>query len=64
MHGTGRMLLLALVFAAAVLGVWLRFSALDANSTVPTVVKASITPIDIMEKVGKDLRDETPREPF
>ena len=64
MRGTGRMLLLALVFAAAVLGVWLRSSALDANSTVPTVMKASITPIDIMEKVGKDLRDETPREPF
>lgn len=64
MRAIGRMLLLALVFAAAVLGVWLRSSRLDANSTVPTAVKASVAPLDIMEKVGKDLRDETPREPF
>jgi hypothetical protein len=63
MRGTGRILLLALVVVAA-LGMWVGSSPHDANSTVPAAVKASITPIDIMRTVGKDLQDETPREPF
>ncbi len=52
------------VILAAVLAISLRSMSPDAKSTAPAVEKASITPIDIMQKVGKDLRDETPREPF
>lgn len=59
MRGMGR-ILLALVFVA-VLVMWAWSSP---RPTAPVVVKASITPIDIMEKVGKNLLDETPREPF
>ena len=54
---------LAVAFAAA-LGLWIQFSPHEANSTAADAAKASIVPIDIMRKVGKDLRDETPSEPF
>jgi hypothetical protein len=54
---------LAVAFAAG-LALWIQSSAHDASSTAATAAKASILPIDIMLKVGKDLRDETPREPF
>jgi hypothetical protein len=59
MRGTGR-ILLALVFVA-VLVMWAWSSP---HPTALVAVKASVTPIDMMEKVGQDLRDETPREPF
>ena len=53
---------LAVAFAAA-LGLWTQSSPHEATTAAATA-KASIVPIDIMWKVGKDLRDETPREPF
>jgi hypothetical protein len=56
-------IVLAVALAAA-LAMSIRSSPHDANSTAPAAAKASITPIDIMKNVGKDLRDETPREPF
>ena len=53
---------LAVAFAAA-LALWIQSSPHEAT-TATAAAKASIVPIDIMRKVGKDLQDETPREPF
>jgi hypothetical protein len=56
-------IVLAVAFAVA-LAMSVGSSPHDADSTAPAAVKASILPIDMMQIVGKDLQDETPREPF
>ena len=58
---------LAVILAAAALGMWLRSSSNDVTSTVPeAAAKASgtpVLPIEIMRNTGKDLPDKTPPEP-
>ena len=53
---------LAVILAAA-LGIWMWSSFDDMKSTAPAV-KASIIPLELMQKADKDLPDQTPREPF
>jgi hypothetical protein len=60
---TVAVIVLSVAFVAA-LAMSLRSMSPDAKSTAPAVAEASIDPVDIMLKAGKDLRDETTREPF
>jgi hypothetical protein len=53
---------LAVILAAA-LGMWMRFSSNDVKSSA-LAVKASIVPLELMEKADRNLPDQTPREPF
>jgi hypothetical protein len=48
---------------AAALGIWMWSWFTDVKSTAPGV-KASIIPLELMQKADKNLPDQTPREPF
>jgi hypothetical protein len=53
---------LAVILAAA-FGMWMRSSFNDVKSTAAEV-KASNSPLELMQKADKNLPDQTPREPF
>jgi hypothetical protein len=59
MRGTG-----SIVFAIVLVAALMMWARSAPHSIAPAVEQASIAPIDIMQKIGKDLRDETPRQPF
>jgi len=56
-------IVLVVAFAVA-LAMSMQPSPHDANSIAPATVKASMVPIEMMRILGRDLHDETPREPF
>lgn len=50
-------------FVTRLVAVLVMWAWSSPHPTALVAVEASVTPIDMMERVGKDLRDETPREP-
>jgi hypothetical protein len=64
MRWTAGILLAAISVAA--LGVWLSSRASHVNQSASRAAEASATilPIELHPKAGKDLADETVREPF